>query len=733
MAPSIANARFPSPSVQGSADGQLHPLSIHDVVGLQRVGAAVASPDGSQLAYTKQSWDIDSGVSTTSIYLFDLAAWEAAGGGAAAAHTRRLTAQPGSSDGGSMVYSPDGTALAFTSTRSGSSQIWISRLDAPGEIVQISDLPLSVGDLCWTSHGQLFFSCSIFPDLGIVGTAAKEEELAALKASGVDVRSYTELPIRHWDVDLDGKRNHLFCCTITRQDEADGSGWALGEPHDLLEGLDCDCPLRPFGGAEDYSVAPDGASVVYCARPADATDEAWSTNTHLWLLPLDGAAPAAGSAPLCLTEGNLGYDTHPLYSPDGHTLAYLSMETPGYEADTNRLMLLDLSLSQPAAALQPRQLLAAEDVSVSEMVWSPNGMELIAGIERSARVQIDCVSIANDTTTTIVSDHASTGTIALPSGRLVFSQSSLSSPPDLFTCGSGGCEGTACQQITDANGTAMAAVEMGEVGELFCEGAHGDQVQSWLLKPVGFTESKKWPMAVIIHGGPQGAVTDSWNTRWNPQLFAAAGFVTLCVNFHASTGFGAAFREAVSKDWSGAAYEDIIAATEHACEQLPYVDRSRVGAAGASFGGYMINILNGRNDDKRFACLVNHDGIFSTTSMYYTTEETFFPEFEMGGTPFSEDAAVRQRYAEHDPSARVDKWRTPTLVIHGGKDYRLVDGEGIATFTALQRQGVPSELLYFPEENHWVLSRKNSVVWYDKVLGWLDRFLANPAGQGAKL
>ena len=352
MAPSTADSRFPSPS-DPPATASRHPLSIHDVVSMDRVGPAVASPDGSRLAYTQQSWDASSGSATTSIYLFDLAAWEAGGGTDAAAHTTRLTAQPGASDGGSMAFSPDAAALAFTSTRSGSSQVWIVSLNGPGEPAQLSDLPLSLGDLCWTEAGQIIFSCAVWPDLGLEGTAAKEEELQVRKEGGVDVVSYTELPIRHWDIDLDGKRNHLFCCSIGTDDTG---GFALGPPTDLMEGLDADCPLRPFGGSEDYSVAPDGSAVVYCARPAGATDEAWSTNTHLWLLELSGCVPVG--QPRCLTADNLGYDTHPVFSPDGKTLAYLSMETPLYEADTQRLLLLDLS-EGPSA--EPRRLLPDED------------------------------------------------------------------------------------------------------------------------------------------------------------------------------------------------------------------------------------------------------------------------------------------------------------------------------------------------------------------------------------
>ena len=673
---------FPAPSAGGAGVETRHPLGVHDLISMVRLGAVAVAPGGERVAYTQKRWDGEAAKWTTSLRLFELGKWEAAGGTQAAADTTDsftvpLTSRPHVSDS-NPSFSPDGASLAFTSNRSGSSQVWVLDLDRPGEPQQLSDFPLGVSDIKWGPQ-QLFFCCEVYPTLSIAETAARDKDLAAQKAAGANAMSFTSLPVRHWDSWADGKRNHLFAADTRRR----SGGWEIEEPADLLAGLDTDCPLKPFGGCEDYSVAPDGSSVVYCARPAAAADEAWSTNTNLFLHVLRGVfsldtprrgprtpgAVVAGfsdeegddpddvpSSPAVaklghshaagsLTMGNEGYDTNPRFSPDGQLVAFLSMAIPGYEADTNHLKIFDLrSGSRRRVELPPSFVGELRDIA-----WAPDGTAIFATADERGCSRLFRIEIAGGAVQELGLPHGISGMVVVPPSnhrstvaetttvavasepRLVFLQASFHAPAELYTCTGAGLQLT---KLSAANDEKLGQIQFGpEPTEIFCQpplegegesGAVGkDQpqpVHSWLFQPLGFDPADtatQYPMAVIVHGGPQGAVQDTFSYRWNPAIYAAAGYVVLCVNFRGSAGFGAKFREAVSKDWAGGPYRDGIAATDHALDTLSHVDKERVGALGASFGGYMINLINGRNSQRdeeddgkppRYRCLVNHDG-----------------------------------------------------------------------------------------------------------------------------
>jgi dipeptidyl aminopeptidase/acylaminoacyl peptidase len=305
--------------------------------------------------------------------------------------------------------------------------------------------------------------------------------------------------------------------------------------------------------------------------------------------------------------------------------------------------------------------------------------------------------------------------LAVASGdRLVFLQDSLTSPAEVFTARADGSE---LRQLTRVNAERLAAARMSQPEEFWFAGAGGDQVHGWILKPVDFTPGRRYPLAFLIHGGPQGSWEDHFHYRWNPQAYAGAGYVTVTIDFHGSTGYGQAFTDAIRGDWGGKPYEDLMKGLDHVLATYDYVDPSRMGALGASYGGWMVNWIAGHTD--RFKCLVSHDGEFNVESSYYSTEELWFPEWDLLGPPWEQKAL----YEKFSPSTYVTQWKTPMLVIHGAKDFRLVDTEGMSVFTALQRRGVPSKLLWFPDENHWVLKAKNSILWHDTVIGWLDQWL----------
>jgi dipeptidyl aminopeptidase/acylaminoacyl peptidase len=388
------------------------------------------------------------------------------------------------------------------------------------------------------------------------------------------------------------------------------------------------------------------------------------------------------------------------------------MVRPGFESDRLRIVLYN------RASGKSRTLTESWDRSPGSLEWSPDGKSLLATAAEAARQKIFRIDTQSGQPQVLVNDHYNAGAsyIAAAAGspRIVFAQDSLVSPAEIFIARA---DGTERKPITHFNDERVKLARMSQPDEFHFNGALGEQVQAWILKPVGFEEGKKYPVAFVIHGGPQGAVEDHFHYRWNPQALAGAGYAVIAVNFHGSTGFGQAFTDSISGDWGGKPYEDLMKGLDHALANYPWLDGNRVGALGASYGGWMINWINGHT--RRFKCLVNHDGGFDEYANYYTTEELWFPEWEFKGVPWEKP----ELYDKFSPSRYVSQWQTPTLVIHGANDFRLVDAEGIATFTALQRRGVPSQLLYFPDENHWVLKAKNSILWHETVLGWLDKWL----------
>jgi dipeptidyl aminopeptidase/acylaminoacyl peptidase len=503
---------------------------------------------------------------------------------------------------------------------------------------------------------------------------------------------FSGLPIRHWDTWEDGKRSHLFVWSP-----------AGGEPVDIMKGVDADSPTKPFGGAEEYAWSPDGKSIAFTAKIVK--NPAWSTDQDIYL------AAADGSGFRCLSEANEAVDREPAFSPDGRTIAWMAMARPGYEADRQRVVLYDLATGRR------RVLTETWDRSAGSIAWTGDGRRLLIIAEDEGRQKIftvDSGSAAGARVTPLVSDGYCSALSAGPGDRFVFLRDSLSSPAEVFAAR---VDGSEIRSLTAINASRLAAIRMGRAEEFFFTGAAGRRVQGWLVKPPDFDAGRKYPVAFLIHGGPQGAWTDHFHYRWNMQAFAGAGYLTVAINFHGSTGFGQSFTDAINSDWGGKPYEDLMKGLDHVLANYAFADGGRVCALGASYGGYMINWINGHTD--RFQCLVSHDGELDIKASYYTTEELWFPEWELGGPPWENP----QAYERFSPEGFVSRWKTPTLVVHGARDFRLPETEGFATFTALQRRGIPSKLLYFPDENHWVLKPRNSVFWHETVLGWLDQWL----------
>ena len=664
-----------------------HPFSIHDMLAMDRISDPQVSPDGKWVAYTVRTTDLDANRGRNDV-------WLSAVDGSS---SKKLTENEASDFGARWM--PDGRSLVFLSTRSGSAQVWQIAVDG-GEAVQLTKLPIGVDNVLPFPDGQrLLLTMEVYPDLApekALAETQKRDEKA--EKDPVKAKIHESLLFSHWDTWEDGKRSHVFAWKI-----------GGGDPVDLMHGFDGDSPTRPFGGVEEVAISPDGAEVAFAAIRM-TPDAAWTTDANVWTVPADGSAE-----PKCRSCENKAMDTQPAYSPDGRMLAWLAMKRPGYEADRYRIVL------QERQAGSQRVLTEDFDRSCASIVWSPDAKTIWTSADNLGNHSIFAIDAATGTPRVLVEK----GTNASPCAagpRLVFAQDTLKTPTELWSIPKDGGDP---QPVTKLNEAKVRAAKMGDFEQFAFVGAKGERVMGFVLKPAGFEEGKRYPVAFLIHGGPQGSFGDHFHYRWNPQAYAGAGYAAVFVDFHGSTGYGQAFTDAIHEDWGGAPYEDLMKGLDHALERYAFLDRDRVAALGASFGGYMINWIAGQTD--RFRCLVSHDGNLDERMAYFDTEELWFPEWDHGGTPWDNPTG----YSKHNPIDHVAQWKTPMLVIHGALDYRVVDTQGMSTFTALQRRGIPSKLLYFPDENHWVLKPKNSILWHETVLGWLDRWCKGEKGAAA--
>jgi dipeptidyl aminopeptidase/acylaminoacyl peptidase len=660
------------------------PFSAEHLVRLDRVGAPALSPDGAQVAYTVRETDMEANTGRYDIWLSPLEGGK----------PRRLTRHEANDT--APAWSPDGQALYFLSARGDTTQVWRIAL-AGGEAAPVTELPLDVGTFRLSADGRrMVVSLSVYPDCTeLACTVARDEAASEAKTSGV---AYDRLFMRHWDHWLDQKRSRLFALAL------DEAGQAAGEPVLVSGAVDADVPGRPFGGVEDYAIGPDGENVYFTARLRNA-QEAWSTNYDVYRAPLDGDGPTVN-----LTESNPAWDTQPVFSPDGRHLAYLAMSRPGFEADRYRILLRDL------ASGETRELAPDWDYSPGSIAFSSDGSAIHASAPDLGRRTLWRLPLNGDAPERLT-DMGTVTAFEVHEQGLLFARDSLVSPTELFWLPAGGDEP---RQVTNFSGPQLADVALGAYEQFSFAGAGGATVYGYVVKPAQFEEGKTYPVAFLIHGGPQGSFGDHFHYRWNPQTYAGQGFAAVMIDFHGSIGYGQAFTDSISGDWGGKPLEDLKLGLAAAVEKYDFLDGDRVCALGASYGGFMINWIAGQWPD-RFRCLVNHDGVFDQRSMYYTTEELWFPEWDQRGTPFGNP----ENYERFNPAAHVDKWRAPMLVVHGELDYRVPVTQGIAAFTALQRRGIESRFLYFPDENHWVLKPHNSLQWHAEVNAWLNRWL-NP-------
>ncbi|MFB0525138.1 MAG: prolyl oligopeptidase family serine peptidase, partial [Phycisphaerae bacterium] len=558
-----------------------------------------------------------------------------------------------------------------------------------GEAEQITDQPLDVSNLVVSPDGKyLAFAMEVFADCNAASTKARLDEIKQRKASG---RIYDRIFVRHWDSWKDHRRSHLFVMSS-----------AGGDMVDVMCGMDADAPSKPFGGSEEITFTPDSKGIIFTARDV-GREEPWSTDFDLYYAPIDGS-----TQPKCLTVKNQAWDTNPVFSPDGKTLAYLAMARPGYESDRFRIVLR----SWPGD--KERVLTENWDRSPSALAWSADSKTIYVTASNTGQRSLFAIDAQTGRVRTIVK-YGRVTLVGVEDDKIIYGLCNLHCPVELHSVDP---DSSDVHQITDINTEKLATVRMGEFEQFTFAGWNDETVYCYVVKPVDFDPNKKYPVAFLIHGGPQGSFGNTFHYRWNPQAYAGAGYAAVMVDFHGSVGYGQAFCDSIRGDWGGKPLEDLKKGLAAALERYPWMDGERVAALGASFGGYMINWIAG-NWPERFRCLVNHDGNLDERMAYFDTEELWFPEWDHIGTPWDNPSS----YERHNPVNFVKNWKTPMLVIHGALDFRVPDTQGLGTFNALQRLGIPSKLLYFPDENHWVQKPANSILWHETVLDWLNKWL----------
>jgi dipeptidyl aminopeptidase/acylaminoacyl peptidase len=749
-------------------------LDAARLIGMIRVGPAVVSPNGKNAVFHVSEYDFDAKKSNQQLWWADLALAETLGDDEIREHAHLKKLAEGKQHNWASLSSPQispcGNHLAFLSNRPTSddnkdktkTSVWVMPLDGPGEASLLAEFPISVGDLEWTEHGGLAVSASVYVDQNAVDEMAKKDSMTVTaerdKAlsdddalGGLNVVLYKKLPIREWDRWLDSKMAHPFYVPVD-----DNRACNVSNAKDLLEGVPTAVPSGAFGGSEDWSISAQG-HVAFSARPPLAPDAAWTTNRHIYLKKnhLQNKDEESGkndkdSLGICLTADNPGYDTNPTFSPDGKRLAWLTMAGATYESDAIGIQVYDLETGMTST------LLKAEDDfehSPNSLTWSKDGERLYFTTDmrsRRALCSIDAMTGVKGGGITIHTSESSLsmhGETKASDGERQFltSVQSLTMPTEIFLTTTSMKDtkekGATQRQLTHFNTKTISETALGRPGEIIYKGAKDEDVQAWLLRPAGLSieeeeaineggeAKKKYPLAVIYHGGPQGSTGDDWHYRWNLQYYASMGFAVLAPNFHGSTGFGHQFCRDISQNWEVGGV-DTIAGVRASLEKYPWLDPEQVVGLGASYGGYTSNWLNGNAPKNMFKALVCHCGTFDLRSSYYSTEELFFMETEFGGPAYAERSLQEDSsYQKYTPSAKIHEWETPTLVIHGAKDFRLLESEGISTFTALQRRNIPSQLLYLPTENHHCLNYQNSMVWHETIKGWIKMW-SEPSSEG---
>jgi len=656
------------------------PMQLDDLFAIQRVSDPQLSPDGKTVAYVVTVVDKAANKTNSDIWLIPTT------GGTAS----QLTNSP--KHDRHPRWSPDGKSILFESNRNGSFQLYLIDV-ATGQTTQLTNISTEATGAIWSPDGKkIAFVSSVFPEFSdkpfAVADSLNKAKQEARDNSNVKARIITKLLYRHWDSWVDDKRQHLFVMN------ADGTN-----PRNVTPGdRDAVPTSSTFSAGDDYDFSPDGKELAYTATPIPVREEAWSTNHDIYTVNLE-----TGERKQITT--NPAADGFPRYSPDGKYLAYRAQSRAGFEADRWQLMLFDRSTGKV------KSITPTFDTNVDAFTWSSDSKTIYTAAEEKANTPLWSISL--DGTIKKIVDNATyhNENISADGTTLVFTRQTLTQPVEIYTANS---DGSNMQQLTHVNDDLFSHIEASEIDYVWYDGANKTKIQMWIVKPPFFDSKKKYPLVFWVHGGPQGAFGNSWSYRWNAMLWAAQGYVVALPNPRGSTGFGQKFTDEISHDWGGKVFTDLMNGVAY-LEKVPYIDKTKMAAAGASYGGYMMNWFNGHTD--KFKTLVTHCGVYNFYSMYGTTEEVWFDEWEHGIPWETKD------FDKFSPHKYAKNFKTPTLVIHNERDYRVPFSEGMQLFTTLQRKGIPSKMLYFPDEGHWVLKPANSELWHQTVFEWLAEYL----------
>lgn len=664
----------------------LHPqtkraMEIDDLFRAKRLSDPQLSPDGKWVAYVVVTPDKKANTTYSDIWTIP------SGGGV----PRRLTDAP--KHDRHPRWSPDGQWIAFESNRSGGFQIYRMRPDG-SDVRQMTTIATEASQAVWSNDGKMIaFVSAVFPEFSskpyAESNALNKRRMEERDSSKVKARIMTKLLYRHWNAWVDDLRQHIFVMPVEG-----------GDPRDVTPGdRDAVPTSSTFSAGDDFEFSPDGSELAYTATPTPPHSEAWSTNHDVYIVDLK-----TGDRKQFTT--NPAADGFPRYSPDGRYIAYRAQSRPGFESDRWQLMLYDRKLGER------KSLTPQFDSWVESFTWSPDSKRIYFEAEEKGEKPLWSVSVKGNDVRKIV-DNAVSGDLSTSANgsMIAFTHQSLSRPVEIYTAKA---DGSNLEQLTHANDSLFSTIEFERPGAVTFNGAGGTSVQMWVLRPPGFSPDRKYPTVYIVHGGPQGAWLNGWSTRWNPQLWAAQGYVVALPNPRGSTGFGQKFVDEISRDWGGKVFEDLMNGLDY-LEHLSYIDTSRMAAAGASFGGYMMNWFQGHTD--KFKTIITHDGVYNFDNMYGATDEVWFDEWEHGIPWETND------FDKFSPNRYAAGFKTPQLIIHSENDFRIPLSEAMSLFTTLQRKGIPSKFLYFPDEDHFVLKPQNSELWHKTVFEWLGEYL----------
>lgn len=650
------------------------PLTVEHLNSFNKLHDVALSPDGRFLVYGQTNGGFSPADKSSDLYLLALDG------------ERQLTRLTQSAERKSQVrWSADGKALYFIANRTGSAQVWKLNLSG-GEAQQVTALPLPVEGFVLSADGKyLALSLSVKP--GCQNLQCTVDAKAKKTAQKDTAMAYDQLMVRHWDSWLDEFRSHLHVASL--------NGAVVKDAKNLMAEWNTD-----IAGMGEVAFTPDNQSLVFSAK-IPGVDQAWHTNFDIFRVSVEGGEKSN------LTADNPAWDAKPKFSADGRFMAYLAMKNPQSEADRFGLMLLDMVTGQK------KELAPGFDRSVSDYQFGLDNRTLYITTQDVGQVSIYAINTSFGDVIKVYGDGTA-GALNVSADKIIFTNHRLNQPAEIFQMATDGSQLT---QLTDVNAEWRKNIQFGDFEQFSFKGANDETVYGYLVKPWNFESGKKYPMAFLVHGGPQGSFGNMFNERWNAQLYAAKGYAVVMVDFHGSTGYGQAFTDAISRDWGGKPLEDLKKGFEYITKTHSWIDGNRACALGASYGGYMMNWIAG-NWPEGFKCLVNHAGLYDMPSFYGSTEELWFPEFDLGGPVWQEGSD----YQKFNPAAHADKWQTPMLVIHGLKDYRVPYAQGLGAFTNLQRKGIDSRLVIFPDENHWILNQDNRIRWYNEVFQWLEKY-----------